>query len=232
MTERTSKKSSAAASAPAGRRDESRQAIVERIVRAAAKVFAHAGFDGATMTDIAQEADLPKPNVNYYFRDKLVLYRRVLHDVQAIWAEPLDLFHPDADPAETIEAYIRAKLDLSRRFAIESRVFANEMLHGAPLIGHYLRTDYNRRISRVWETFESWASKGLIDPVDPKHLMIQLWAATQTYADHEPQVSALLGAKDVADVEFEAAAAQLAAMVVKGIGVTRPRAQRRAKLLG
>ncbi len=103
-----------------GRRDESRQVIVQRILDAAAKVFAHAGFNGATMTDIAQEADLPKPNVNYYFRDKLVLYRRVLHDVQAIWSEPLELFRPDADPSQTLESYIRAKLDLARRFPIES----------------------------------------------------------------------------------------------------------------
>lgn len=208
------------------RRDDSRQAITERILQAAARVFAHAGFDGATMTSIALEANLPKPNVNYYFRDKLVLYRRVLHDVQTIWLKPLDLFHPDADPAETLEAYIRAKLDLSRRFPVESRVFANEMLQGAPLIGNYLRGDYNRRIAGVWETFRSWASQGLVDPVDPKHLMIQLWAATQTYADHGPQVEALLGTKGIAAAEFEAAAAQLAAMTIKGIGARRSKPRR------
>ncbi len=96
------------------------------------------------------------------------------------------------------------------------------MIHGAPFIGHYLRTDYNRKIARVWEVFDTWIADGLIDPIDPKHLMIQIWAATQTYADHEPQVTALLGSQTIADVEFEAAAAQLAAMVIKGLGVRKP----------
>lgn len=209
-----------------GRRDESRQVIVQRILDAAAKVFAHAGFNGATMTDIAQEADLPKPNVNYYFREKLVLYRRVLHDVQAIWSEPLELFQVDADPAETLASYIRAKVDLARRYPIKSRVFANEMIHGAPFIAHYLRTEYNRKIARVWETFDAWIADGLIDPIDPKHLMIQIWAATQTYADHEAQVTALLGSRTIADAEYEAATSQLAAMVIKGVGARKPGTKR------
>src|SRR5262249_7212178 len=159
------------------------------------KIFARAGYEGATMTDIALEARLPKPNVNYYFREKRILYRRVLHIVQARWAEPLDLFLPERDPAEVLEAYIRAKIDLARRYPLESRVFANEMIHDAPFIGAYLRGAYNRRLEKVWKTFDAWIASDVIDPIDPKHLMLFLWAATQTYADHAVQVAALFGRK-------------------------------------
>ena len=206
-----------------GRRREARQANLQRILAAAAQVFSQAGYDGATMTDIAEAAGLPKPNVNYYFREKLVLYRRVLRDVQAMWLEPLQLFRPEADPVEALEAYIRAKISLARRLPIESRVFANEMIHGAPFIGQYLRTEYNRQIAPVWETFEAWINEGLIDPIDPKHLMIQIWAATQTYADHEPQVLALFGGSALPESEYDAAARQLVALVVKGIGARSKR---------
>jgi len=176
---------------------------------------------------IALAAELPKANINYYFQDKTVLYRRVLSEVQDIWAEPLGLFEPESDPVETLERYITAKIELARRYPIESRVFASEMIHGAPFIANYLRTDYNRKIAKVFETFDNWIRKGLIDPIDPKHLLLQIWAATQTYADHEPQVAALLGTTTIAEQEYNAASEQLSSMVIKGIGAKRLRPGRR-----
>lgn len=218
MTKSESLAAGDGARAVKGRREDTRQANLQRIMRAAAQVFSQSGYDGATMTEIAQLAGLPKANVNYYFRDKRVLYRRILNEVQDVWLEPLNLFRSEAGPAEVLEEYIYAKINLARDYPVESRLFANEMIRGAPFIGHYLRTEYNRRIEKVWETFRVWIAEGLIDPIDPKHLMIQIWAATQTYADHEPQVTALLGTRQIPDQEFEAAARQLATVVVRGIG--------------
>ena len=45
------------------------------ILAAAERVFAGAGFSGATMAQIAAEAGLPKANLHYYFGSKETLYR-------------------------------------------------------------------------------------------------------------------------------------------------------------
>ena len=55
-----------------------RQANEALILAAAERVFAGAGFGGATMAAIAQASGLPKANLHYYFGAKQDLYRAVL----------------------------------------------------------------------------------------------------------------------------------------------------------
>ena len=56
-----------------------------RILAAAEKVFARAGFGGTTMAAIAAASDLPKANLHYYFGSKDVLYRAVLARTLGDW---------------------------------------------------------------------------------------------------------------------------------------------------
>jgi len=58
------------------------------IMAAAERIFAGAGFGGATMAAIAEEAGLPKANLHYYFGSKQALYRAVLARTLQGWLEP------------------------------------------------------------------------------------------------------------------------------------------------
>ena len=60
-----------------GKRTDIRRENESLILKAAEKVFAEAGFGGATMQLIADLAGLPKANLHYYFPTKEALYRRV-----------------------------------------------------------------------------------------------------------------------------------------------------------
>lgn len=91
-----------------------RQANEARILAAAECVFGGAGFGGATMAVIADQTELPKANLHDYFGSKQDLYCAVLARTR-------------------IEAYIRAKLALALQRPHASRVFANELSHGAPV---------------------------------------------------------------------------------------------------
>ncbi|MFB0941634.1 MAG: TetR family transcriptional regulator, partial [Paracoccaceae bacterium] len=62
------------------------------IMVAAEKVFAEAGFGGATMQLIADVAGLPKANLHYYFPTKEALYRRVVQDIFQVWLKAADIF--------------------------------------------------------------------------------------------------------------------------------------------
>ena len=56
-------------------------------------------------------------------------------------------------------------------------------------------------------------------PVDSVHLFFTIWAATQTYADFDVQIRAVLGRETLSEQDFADAAATVTALVLKGCGV-------------
>ena len=201
------------------RKEHIRIAAVTDILAAAESVFARAGFAGATMAEIAELSGLPKANLHYYFRTKASLYRAVLDHTLTLWLAETDGIRNDADPAKALGDYIRAKMRLTATHRDASRVFANEMLHGAPHIGSYLRNELKALVDEKSLVIEHWAQRGLIDKIDARHLFFTIWAATQTYADFQPQVCAVLGKSRLTRTELDHAADQLVRLILRGCGV-------------
>ena len=163
------------------------------ILSGAERVFARAGFEGATMAQIAEEAGVPKPNLHYYFGNKLDLYRAVLNRVLHDWLDPTDTIVAEAEPRVALESYVRKKLALAFARPDASRVFANELLHGAPVIGELLRAELRDTVREQARVIDGWIEAGKMAAVDSTHLFFTLWAATQTYADFDVQIRAVIG---------------------------------------
>jgi TetR/AcrR family transcriptional regulator len=189
------------------------------ILRAAERVFARAGFAGARMSEIAAEAALPKPNLHYYFKSKRQLYRAVLDNILRLWLSETDVITQEAEPAAAIEHYVRAKMRFSRLYPDASRVFANEIIHGAPEIGDFLRTDLKALVDRKSAVLEQWIARGGMALVDPRHVFFAIWAVTQTYADFASQVQAVMGNAPLSDAQFAAATDQVVGLVLRGCGL-------------
>ena len=201
------------------RKEHIRNAAEADILLAAEAVFARAGFLGATMAEIAEKAGLPKANLHYYFRTKAALYRAVLDHTLTLWLAETSGIRRDAHPATALGDYIRAKMRLTAAHPDASRVVANEMLHGAPQIGGYLRRELKALIDEKSKVIEHWATLGLMDRIDARHLFFTIWASTQTYADFQPQVCAVLGKAKLTKGEFERATGQLVKVLLKGCGI-------------
>ncbi|PWC12329.1 TetR family transcriptional regulator [Brenneria roseae subsp. americana] len=163
------------------------------ILLAAERVFARYGFKGTTMALIAAEADLPKPNLHYYFGNKQNLYLRVLDGILHDWLAPLEHFHPQADPRAVIEQYVRQKMVLTFERPHASKLFANELLQGAPMVHELLKTQLRDLVTRKAAVVDDWIEQGLLAPLDSKHFFFSIWAMTQTYADFDIQIAAVLG---------------------------------------
>jgi TetR/AcrR family transcriptional regulator len=191
-----------------------------RILRAAERVFASAGFAGARMAEIAAAADLPKANLHYYFESKRVLYRAVLDNILRLWLAETDSITHDADPGAALERYVRAKMRFSRLYPDASRVFANEIIHGAPEIGVYLKTDLKALVDGKSAVLAQWIARGKMAPLDPRHLFFAIWAITQTYADFAAQVHAVSGVTKLTDAQFARATDQVVGLVLRGCGLT------------
>lgn len=196
-----------------------RQANEAAILEAGERVFARTGFTGATMAEIATEAGLPKPNLHYYFGNKGDLYRAVLARTLHEWLVPTDGITHEADPREALEAYIRAKMALSARRPDGSRVFANELLHGAPVLGELLRTELRAMVRAKCAVIDGWVAAGRMAPVDSTHLFFTIWAATQTYADFDVQVRAVLGRAKLRAADHKRAADHVVNVLLRGCGL-------------
>jgi TetR/AcrR family transcriptional regulator len=197
-----------------------RQTSVEHILAATEPVFAKYGYEGATMAQLAAAAGLPKANLHYYFGTKEGLYRAVLEGILALWLDDAaEWIVPERHPAEGLNGYVRAKMAHSRERPDASRIFAGELLRGAPHIMMYLGIELRNRVTELASVIEGWTARGLMDAVHPVHLLFNIWAMTQTYADFDVQIRSVLGKVSIDDAEFAVATETVVAMVLKGCGV-------------
>lgn len=193
-----------------------------RILAAAESVFAEAGYAAASMAAIAERAGLPKANLHYYFGTKRQLYQRLLEHIIEAWQQSTGYFKADADPAWALRLYIAEKIEFSRRRPRASKIFANEILHGAPVIAGMLGGPIRQWLDGKVAVLECWIAEGRIKPIDPRHLFFVIWAATQHYADFDVQVAALLGHSAVEAEDYAKAADTITSMVLAALGLEDP----------
>lgn len=187
----------------------------ERIAAAAVEVFGAEGFRGATVDAIAERAGMSKPNLLYYFASKEAIYRAVLEKLLETWLDPLRQLDEAGDPMQEIAAYLDRKIEMARDFPAESRLFANEMLRGAPNLIDVLEGDLKRLVDEKAKVIRAWIRQGRLRKVDPYHLIFAIWSTTQHYADFDPQVRAVLGGAD--EARFHDAARFLRALFLDGL---------------
>ncbi|MCY0148116.1 TetR family transcriptional regulator C-terminal domain-containing protein [Hoeflea sp. G2-23] len=200
----------------------------ERILDAALEVFSAHGFRGATIDQIADHAGMSKPNLLYYFRRKQDMYEALIARLLDTWLEPLRALDAVGDPMPELRCYIRRKLEMARDFPRESRLFANEILQGAPRIKQLLVSELKPLVDEKAEVLSGWMAEGKINPVDPRHLIFSIWSTTQHYADFDVQVQVVLGPDLGAEGRFEDAARYLETLFLEGLspktpGATKPR---------
>ena len=199
-----------------------RRENVERILKAAERVFAEAGFAGATMADIAERAGLPKANLHYYFGTKDDLYRAVLDNILRLWLAPIASFTPDADPAATLTAYVTAKMEASRTRPHASKVFANEILHGGTQVDRFLAEDLKALVDAKAAVIDGWVAAGRMAPVDARQFLFMIWAVTQHYADFDVQIRKVLGRRSLTRQDFATMTAEVLRMVLRAAGLPEP----------
>jgi len=168
----------------------------EVILDAALDVFSVSGFRGATVDQIAARANMSKPNLLYYFRRKEDIYVALLEHTLTDWLEPLRRLDAAGDPLQELSHYISVKMEMSHANPKASRLFANEILHGAPMIEKYLRGPLRQLVTEKAGVIQSWVAAGKLAPIDPFHFIFAIWSVTQHYADFAVQVDAVLGRRE------------------------------------
>ena len=168
----------------------------EIILAAALEVFAEHGLRGATLEKISAAAGMSKPHVVYYFGSKDAIYTELLESLLETWVSPLRELSPEGDPLAEILTYVRRKLRMSQEMPRESKLFATEILHGAPRMRDQLSGGLKALVDEKAMLIARWAEEGKLAKVDPHHLIFSIWAMTQHYADFDVQVRAILDERE------------------------------------
>lgn len=196
-----------------------RDVLEARILHFAIEVFAEAGYAGSSLASIAERAGLSKQNLLYYFPTKQILYEKVLDQVLDQWLERMQLLaDASQNPAQLLRNYIHAKLRFSREQPQASRVYAMEVISGAPIYGEQLRTKILPLLQKDIAVFEKWIAQGKIAAINPTHLLFAIWAMTQSYADFSAQMSLVLGHTPLNETDFEEAEKLIVDMVLARVG--------------
>ena len=166
----------------------------QQLLNAALDVFSLYGFSGASLDEIAQIAEMHKSNIFYYYENKEALYVEVLTTVLQKWLAPLQTLESELEPEEAISNYLIQKIEVSRTQPKASRLFALELIQGAPHILEILKGPLKKLVERKAKVILMWQEQGKISKeIDPELFILNIWAITQNYADFSIQMEMVTG---------------------------------------
>lgn len=190
-----------------------------KILRAAEKVFAEAGFKGASISMIAAVAGVPKSNIVYYFESKEKLYLKVIEDIFSLWLQASDRMDQAEDPSSALKSYIHDKMDLARNRPDGSKVWANEIIHGAPYIRPYFEGSLKQWMTSRKRILRRWMREGRIKKMPPETILYMIWSTTQHYADFSCQIEALNNDQELSNKQWDEAKDTVTTIILGGIGI-------------
>ncbi|WP_288386291.1 TetR/AcrR family transcriptional regulator [uncultured Acinetobacter sp.] len=165
-----------------------------QLLNAALDVFSTYGFSGASLDEIAQLAQMHKSNIFYYYENKEALYVEVLTTVLQKWLAPLQTLEVELEPTEALAQYLIQKIEVSRTQPKASKLFALEIIQGAPHILEILKGPLKKLFKRKAKVIQTWQEQGKISAeIDPELLILNIWAVTQNYADFSTQMDMVTG---------------------------------------
>lgn len=166
----------------------------QQLLNAALDVFSIYGFNGASLEEIAQLAEMHKSNIFYYYENKEALYVEVLTTVMQKWLAPLQMLESELEPVEALSHYLMTKIEISRTQPKASKLFALEIIQGAPHILPILKGPLKKLFKRKAKVILNWQEQGKISmQIDPELLIINIWGLTQNYADFSTQMEMVTG---------------------------------------
>lgn len=174
----------------------------QKIIFAALDVFSNFGFQGSNLEEIAENAHISKSNLFYYFENKESLYIAVLSHVLKEWLAPLNFFTNESDPKQVLKNYIQLKYEMSVNNPQASRLYALEIIQGAPFLHDVLVKELKPLLKIKTKIIAQWIKQGKIKPISPFHLLLHIWAITQHYADFSTQIY-LISGKTLDDKTFK-----------------------------
>ena len=100
-----------------------------------------------------------------------------------------------------------------------SKVWANEIIQGAPFISGFLESTVKDWLVQRSAVLQYWMDQGAMRCVDPKTVFYMIWATTQHYADFDSQILVLNDDKPMSNIDWHATKHTVSNMILRGLNV-------------
>jgi TetR/AcrR family transcriptional regulator len=181
-----------------GPETEERTESEERIFEAALRVFARKGRDGARMQEIADEAQINKAMLHYYFRSKDKLYSQIFGFVfrrfERAFFDAVEQAG-EASFAAALEAFVDHYIDFIGHNTDILRLMVNEFLAGGDAIRREVQgqmTTGKAPPQRMAALIARAVERGEIAEIDPRHFLVTLVSSCLFPFVALPMVSTLI----------------------------------------
>lgn len=198
---------------------QKRARLREEILDAAVKEFARNGVRGASMQAIADEIGISKAKLYYYISSKEDLYEEAIVHILHIWHDLFSIENAESGPEEFFRGYVTRKVRICLEHPEISQLYSNEILQGAPVLRKYWHE--SKKLTELGaRKIERWVAEGLMRPIDPILLQLNIWAISDNFALHRSQIAYLTGATSPDSLDDEKILKEAIDLILVGCGIT------------
>jgi len=172
-----------------------------KILRAARRIFLQKGYSGARMQEIANEANINKALLHYYFRSKERLFQGIFSEaLHTMFPMLMNILKSDLSFYEKIYKVFDAQIDFLRENKDMPLFLMQEAKNRKEFLFETLKQYDPLMQTRIVEQIQELIDKGEIRPIDPRQLLMNVISLSVFPFAGEPILKFML---HVSDQEFD-----------------------------
>lgn len=156
---------------------ENKSGTEEQIFEAASRVFQRKGYAGARMQEIADEADINKSMLHYYYRNKDKLFQKVYQrEVSRFFPVIFEVLSSEDPLDEKLERLIDTYYDFLNDNPKMAQFIIYEMNQNPDRFRSFIKEKGIHPPAEFARQIEEAVDEGRMDAVDPTQLLISIVA--------------------------------------------------------
>lgn len=172
----------------------------EKIFNAARIVFQKKGFAGARMQEIADEAGINKAMLHYCFKNKELLFQAVFMNAFSQLAPQInEIFNSRDSVFEKIRKFTHSYISFVILNPYLPPFVIQEMNNNPEFVLSFLENENRPNPSVLISQIEKEIASGIIKPINPKHLLMNLISMTVFPFAAQMMIKGML---QISDTEF------------------------------
>lgn len=146
-----------------------------KILEAARKVFERMGYYGARMQDIADEAQINKAMLHYYYRSKEKLFERILDDaIKSVLGIISQILNIEMSLEDKIRFFIKTYIEFIQNNQFVPGFVIHELSINSESAAKVLNSFKALEITPFFKQINEEIAKGNIVNIHPAHIILNL----------------------------------------------------------